>query len=83
MPDDIDFNRLRFLISRSRRLKRHAQKLTADAAVLDSRIQEMLAVMRADMAVAESQLDELEEEIRNDLEAETKSDTNLNGVTRG
>jgi hypothetical protein len=83
MPDDTDFNRLRFLISRSRQLKRHAQKLTADAAALDSRIQEALAVMRADVAMAEGKIDELEEEVRKDSGAESKGGSNLDGVALG
>jgi hypothetical protein len=46
MSDDIDFNTLADLIRRSRKLKKEASQMHAEALLLDERIRESLAKLR-------------------------------------
>ena len=60
MPDAFDFEKLRELISRSRRLKKEAARINSDALQLDTKIAEELAGLRSQ--VTEAQLDQLQAE---------------------
>jgi len=60
MPDPFDFDNLRALISKSRRLKKDAVRMNTEAILLDSKIEEALTALRSDATSAE--LDQLQAE---------------------
>ena len=75
MPDPFDFENLRALISRSRRLKKDAGRMNTEALLLDSKIEEALAALRSDATAA--QLDQLQ------AQAEAPKDREISDANNG
>ena len=75
MPDPFDFENLRALISRSRRLKKDAGRMNTEALLLDSKIEEALAALRSDATAAE--LDQLQ------AQAEAPKDREISDANTG